>query len=365
MRNISRFVVLFLMFTLLSAGCKEEVLTKETIRPVRAMKVGSVDKLIERWFPGRAKATREVDLSFRVAGPLITFSADIGDEVKEGQVLARIDPRDFEVNLRNVEGQLAKVEAAQKRAQSDYNRVVRIQNQDPGAVSQIMIDQNFEAVESTKAEIKSLTATVETARDQLKYTYLKAPFDGIVVSTYVENYEYVQAKQSIVRIIDHSKIEMVVNIPETLIPYADDVEKIRVRFDTFPDRDIPARVKEISKEASLVTRTYPVTLIMDQPKDFKILPGMAGKATGKGGLPKDRTGIEIPLSAIFSPEDLDKSFAWVINKENNVVNRREVKTGELTNFGIKISHGLKPDEWIATAGVHYLREGQKVRILTD
>ena len=139
-----------------------------------------------------------------------------------------------------------------------------------------------------------------------------------------------------------------------------------VRFDTFPDREIPAKIKEIGKEASQTTRTYPVTLIMDQPKDMKILPGMAGKTVrAEGGLPDDanNAGIEVPVSATFSPDETDKAYLWVIDEQTKTVSRREVKTGKLTDRGIMITNGLISGEWIATAGVHYLREGQQVRIL--
>jgi RND family efflux transporter MFP subunit len=145
------------------------------------------------------------------------------------------------------------------------------------------------------------------------------------------------------------------------------VGDIQVRFDAFPDRQIPAEVWEIGTEASQTTRTYPVTLIMDQPEGIKILPGMAGQASGKRKRAGDAGGraIEIPVSAVFSPDDTDVSYVWVIDENTKAVSQREVKTGSLTDFGILVNDGLKPGEWIATAGVHYLREGQQVRLLTN
>ena len=83
-------------------GCQEEVPQKETIRPVRAVQVSDPSEFAKRWFPGQAKAIQEVDLSFRVSGPLIKLPVKVGDEVRKGRELARIDPRDFEVNLRAV-----------------------------------------------------------------------------------------------------------------------------------------------------------------------------------------------------------------------------------------------------------------------
>ena len=354
-----------LLMLLILPGCQEEVPKKELVRPVWAMKVGDAASMEGRWFPGRAKATREVDLSFRVTGPLITRPIGVGDEVKKDHTLARIDPRDFETNLRNVQGQLSRVQAALKRAKADFDRVSRIRNQDPGAVSEAMVDRKREAVDRSKAEIKSLTAAVEAAKDQLNYTYLKAPFDGTVVAIYVENFEHVQAKQPITRIIDHSKIEMIVNVPESLIIYADDVTKVGIQFDNFPNREFSGQIKEIGREASQKTRTYPVTVIMDQPEDIKILPGMAGQASGEVQRPEEsqQQRIEVPIGAVFTPDTEKQNYVWVIDDQTKTVTRRAVAAGELTEVGIIIKDGLKPGEWIALAGVHSLREGQQVRIL--
>ena len=364
---IKCFSLFFALFALL--GCKDEIPQKEMIRPVRAMQISDPAEFTKRWFPGQAKATQEVDLSFRVAGPLVTLPVNVGDTVRKGQELAKIDPRDYQVDLRSAQGQLERAKASLKRAEADYKRVLRIQKQDPGAVSQTLVDSNRQTAASTRAEIRSLQASVDSARDRLGYSYLKAPFDGIVTATYVENYEDVKAKQPIVRLIDHSQIEMIVNIPEVLISHADYLKEagkvFRVRFDPFPGREIEAQIKEIGKEASKTTRTYPVTLIMDQLEDIKILPGMAGNAASTVSPPgmQGQSQVVIPETAVFSPDE-NKTYVWIIDEKSKKVNKREVKTGDLLDSGITVREGIQPGEWIATAGVHYLKEGQEVRILS-
>jgi RND family efflux transporter MFP subunit len=158
---------------------------------------------------------------------------------------------------------------------------------------------------------------------------------------------------------------MVISIPETLISYVPDVTNVRVTFDSFPEDAIPAEVKEISSEASESTRTYPVTLIMDQPDAFKILPGMAGKATGDPPADFRPTAAVVPVAAVFSREGTPESYVWVIDESTLTVHRREVTVGELTDHGVQIKAGLEPGEWIATAGVFYLLEGRQVRILDE
>ena len=188
------------------------------------------------------------------------------------------------------------------------------------------------------------------------------------MNTYVDNFESVRAGQQIVRMIDDSKVEMVVNIPEDLISLTPHVEKVYVRFDAFPDHTLEAIVKEISSEASQTTRTYPVTLIMEQPKDVKVLPGMAGKTIGvdmAATADLAKGGLNIPVAALYTIPNSQDSYVWVIDETNSVVVQRLVAVGNLTDHGILIESGLEAGEWIATAGVNYLRQGQQIRILQD
>ncbi len=197
---------------------------------------------------------------------------------------------------------------------------------------------------------------------------MTAPFDGTVSETFVENFQNVVAKQPILRLLDTSQIEMEVNVPEALIGLAPYVTEILVRFKTLPDVKIPAKIKEISNEASLTTRTYPLTLVMDQPRGSEIKPDMAGEATALVELPGDWTqrGIEIPVSALFSPDDgeADQVSVWIIDEADNVVARREVQVVATANRGVLIK-GVEAGERIVTAGVSFLSDGQKIRILPE
>jgi RND family efflux transporter MFP subunit len=350
------------------AGCGKPEPEREIIRPVRAVQVSDMGGLQRRGFPGRAQATQEIDLAFRVGGPLITRPVNVGDAVEEGDVVARIDPRDFEVNLRNSQAQLAEAQAALERAESDFRRQRSIFKQDPGATSQTAVDRAREARDRAAANVDSLEASVTTAQDQLDDTHLRAPFEGTVVATYVENFQNVRQKQPIVRILDTSHIEMVVNIPENMISMASLVETVLLQFDAFPGREFEGRIKEIGREATQTTRTFPVTLIMEQPEDIKILPGMAGTArVGKSELSDEelRRGLGVPVSAVFTPDTGTSSFVWVIEPTEGdlgVLERRAVQTGEMTRLGVLVTEGLSAGELVVTAGVHSVREGQTVRI---
>jgi RND family efflux transporter MFP subunit len=355
-----------LVLLALLPGCAKEA-PEETVRPVRTMEVTHPSELAERAFPGQARAGNQVDMSFRVSGPLVERSVDRGDKVKKGDILARIDPRDFESEIQSVGGQLERARAALTRAQADYDRLIRVQQEDPGATSQSMVDLALAGRDQAQASVRSLEGTLKRSRDRLQDTYLRAPFDGEVVATYVENFEDVLPKQPVVRVLGKGRMEFDISVPENLISHAPYVESVVLRFDAFPGRELEGEVKEVGTEASAGTRTFPVTLAFDQPDDIKVLSGMAGEATVTARLPEDQAaaGIEVPVSAVFSPGEAGDSFVWIVDTTSNTVSKRQVEVGELTAFGIQVVSGLEPGETIATAGVNFLQEGQEVRIMTE
>ncbi|MGD1982616.1 MAG: efflux RND transporter periplasmic adaptor subunit [Chromatiaceae bacterium] len=361
------FVATALIGLLVLSGCEVGPKDQGPAQPrlVMATKVLDTSGLLERTFPGRAKASQQVNLSFRVSGPLITLPVAVGDRVKAGDVLARIDPNDYQARLNTLEGELETAQAQAVLSQKEYVRGVEIDAKGGGLISKSELDKRRGARDRSKAQVQALTASVGLAKDNLSYTELKAPFDGVIVATYVENFEDVLAKQPIVRLLNPTRIELDISVPESLIGYAPFVEEVAVRFDAFPDREIEAEVKEIGREASEATRTYPVTLVMNQPEGVEILPGMAGRASILSRPPDDSAllGIEIPATAVFSGDDPNSSFVWIIDEASKTLSRREVQIGKLAQFGVLVTDGLSPGEWIVVKGVHSVEEGQEVRIL--
>ena len=352
--------ILFLLF----AGCRtEEAPAQEPVRVVRAMKVADLAGMTSRSFPGRAAATQVVDLAFRVSGPLIALPVQVGDEMKIGDLIARIDPRDFDVTLRNVQAQLNEAKAAHALAVEHHARGQAAYDQ--GALNPIELMRLRETENRAKATVDAMEASVDAARDALTDTDLLSPFSGTIVATYVDNFQNVRADQQIIRLLDKTRIEFEINIPESLISLVPYVKDIRVRFDAFPELEVPAEIHEIGAEASDTTRTFPVTLIMDQAEGALILPGMAGRAFGARHRQTEgeRLDIVIPVTAVFSPVAENRSYVWVIDASTNTVTRREVEIGHLISGGYVLEAGLQPGELIATAGVHFLTEGQEVNPL--
>lgn len=331
---------------------------------VPAIRIADASALTERDLPGRARAGQEVNLSFRVTGPLVDLPVAVGDEVQAGDVVARIDPEDYINALGSVDGQLEQARAVATRAEADFRRIQNVYNEDSGATSKSALDLARSARDASRAAVRSMESAQRIALDKVNYTALEAPFGGVVVDTYVDNFETVLPKQPILRLLDPSSIEFVVSVAENLISHAPYVQDISVTFDALPGITIPAKVKEIGREASSATRTYPVTLVMEQPENAEILPGMAGSAKITSMLPQGtrEAGTEIPATAVFAGVDPSQSYVWVIDTNNSLV-RREVDPGRLTANGVLIRSGLSVGDWVVIKGVNSVSEGEIVRIL--
>jgi RND family efflux transporter MFP subunit len=343
-------VVVVSLLGLLAGGCSDEPPPPaEVVRPVKAVKIADYAGFFERSFPGKATATREVDLAFDVAGTLVERPVDIGDALRAGALVAKVDQRDFLARVKAAEAELNK-------AAANFERAEKLIEQD------FISKTEYDRLEAAKEVAES---ALLVARKALGDSVLKAPFDGVITNLYVENFQAVRPKQPVARLLDNSRIELVVSIPEQYISLVPQVRDLRVRFEAFKEIEIPAQVKEIGKEASAATRTYPVTLIMDQPDGVEILPGMAGVARGSAEIPAAQGSqrLIVPVTAVFSPEATEQSYVWVIDEAAMTVARRPVEVAGLNDTGVTIAEGLQPGEWIAVAGVHYLAEGQKVRML--
>ncbi|MEM7682389.1 MAG: efflux RND transporter periplasmic adaptor subunit [Planctomycetota bacterium] len=343
-------------------GCGDPPAEDTAVRPVLAFQVPEDDAFEMRRFSGRAQASNEVNLSFRVSGPLLDLPVDVGDTVTQGQTVAQIDPNDFRLRVQNVEAQLKEARIRLELAKEESERIKEAF--EGGAASELENMEGLANREGAAAQVAALEASLQSAKDELAYTTLAAPFAGRVVAKYVDNFQNVQAQEPVLRLLDDETIEMVIDIPESLIGLVKREGEGFATFESLPGVVLPARIKEIGTEASEVTRTYPLTLSIPQPEgDARILPGMTGQSWGKRP-PVPTEYHLVPVSAIF--EDAGERWVWTLTPQPGgaklgTATKRAVELGETLSRGVQVK-GLQTGEWVAVAGVHYLKEGQSVRI---
>lgn len=288
---------------------------------------------------------------------------DVGSRVEQGEVIVVLDAKPYAAQVRALEGQRAALIATLENAKVELTRRESLLEND--FFSQANVDNQIATVRSTEASIDAVEGSLDAARLNLEYTTLFAPFSGQVSQTYVENFQNVNARQPIVRLLDTSRIKMDVAVPENLINLQRFVNSIEVEFASLPGVKLQAEIAHVGYEASTTTRTYPVTIVMDQPEGAQIQPGMAGYATANVRLPDDwaETGIQVPTGAVFSPNTAapEETFVCVIDPEALTVASKPVEIRSFNERGLLV-HGLQQGERVVTAGANTLTEGQKIRL---
>lgn len=290
----------------------------------------------------------------------MTLPSRVGERVEEGQVIARLDPRDFELRVRAGEAAVARAQADLTRAQEEFTRANTAFER--GVVTEIELVRVRETMNSAAANLESVEADLQAARDALVDTSLRAPFDAEIAARFVENFEEVQPRQRVLRVLDDTKVNFTVSIAENLIGMMPYVEEIRCEFDAFPGIEIIAEVDEVGREADPVTRTFPVTLVLPQPEGARILAGKSGRAwvSRIREVEESRTGYPLPASAIREGVEGER-YVWVVDEQAGVVSRRNVTVGGVTPGGL-IVEGVRKGDVVATAGASFLRDGQRVRL---
>lgn len=354
--NRSASVIAVLLPILCGCDGPTEPVPEEITRPAKIFTYAAEGGTATIEYSGTIGAAQRSDMGFEVPGRVIEFRVAAGDRVEEGQVLARLDPADYQAAL-------DKAIADRNAAEADFRR----------------FDQAYQENAVTKQDLDLATRNLEvanaalrTARKAVADTELTAPFDGIVAQKLVNDFANVQAKQSVLVLQDDSSLEIDVNVPEQdwtrARPGIEAEERAqrlqpRVVISSIRDREFPAYLKEMNTTADPVTRTYQVTLGFENPTDVTVRPGMTGRIvlTVPADVDMSHTigGATIPAAAVRTDES-GTAFVWRVGEDMRV-SKQPVVVGELAGDRIRLLDGLEPGDRIAASGVHNLREGMEVR----
>ncbi len=355
---------------------KESEPEPEIIRPVRTMILqNGAGDMIRNYF-GTVQGGKRADLSFRVSGTLSKILVEKGESVKKGQLLATLDPRDFNTHVSQAQSTQAQAQAQLNDAQANFKRYENLYKQK--VVPKATYDTYKTQLDVAKSALNTAAAQVKSARDALKDTELRAPFNGVIADRTVENFQDVTAKQTVFSLQDISTLEIVFNVPDNDVLLAplpkihsinelkkhSDILTINARFDAIPDKIFPLELKEVATKANTATNTYPATAVMTTKSDVIILPGMAVKVEAKflnENVNHDPNKFSVPSTAILKQGE--NNYVWIY--DNGLARKIPVNIGNMNNdASIEISgENLKNGDIIITAGVYFLHDSQKIRIL--
>lgn len=295
-------------------------------------------------YPGKLKSASDVDLSFRVAGPIAVMPVETGAFVRQGQLLAQIDPRDYEIRFSATEAEYKQVKAEAERVIELYRR------------KSVPVNDYDKAVSG----LKRITAQYEAHRNALQDTRLLAPFDGYIQKKYFDAHETVNAGMPVLSMVGNAYFEVEINIPSSDYVRQRYFKSFSCTFDVFPGKVFPLELTGITKKANL-NQLYQVRLRLKPQAGLEIAAGMSVNVT-IDYLPDEEELTIIPLTAVFEGDD--SSSVWVYDPGRECVNRRKVELRKFLKSGeVVINAGLKSGEIVVTAGVHSLKEGMRVKLL--
>jgi RND family efflux transporter MFP subunit len=360
-KRVASLISVLLFASILSSCGGEDQQVEEIIRPVRYTQVYATGGSRVRTFSGAARSGVESNLSFKVAGTVLEVPVKVGDKVKAGQLVARLDPEDYKLNVQKAEAALAQARAQERKAKADYERMRALYENNNASKGDL--DAARAKYESTRAQVESAEKQLDLARLQLRYTRLLAPVDGSIASVDVEVNENVQPGRRIVMLTAGSQIEVEVAIPEILIAGIRKGSRVTVKFDAIPAKSYSAIVREVGVASMGFATTFPVTVRLENA-DPEIRSGMAAEVAFRFESDDQRERFIVPSVAIG--EDRQGRFVFVIeptNSDTAVVKRVSVQVGELTAEGFEILSGLSDGDLVVTAGVSKITDGQKVKFL--
>jgi RND family efflux transporter MFP subunit len=344
----------------MTAACeKTSPPPREVIRPVRFTQVFFTGGHRIRTFAGVAQAGQKIDLSFKIAGTVKSVGIKMGDTVKKGDVLVELDSKDTILEMEEAEASLLRQQADARNAAANYQRIEALYENKNTSLSEL--DAARAKLETTRAAVRSAVKALELAKRKATYTRLSAPVNGAVAEKIVSENENVQAGQTVLVLSAGTRLEVQVAIPEVLIAQVKEGDPVQVSFDALPDKKFQATVREVGVAATGGGTTYPVTVRLDET-DSGIRPGMAAEVELTFGDLDDRLRILVPAKAIG--EDIHGKYGFIVEPAGEglgLAKRVPVTTGALTADGLEVYDGLRDGDYLVTAGVHKLVDGQKVK----
>ncbi len=369
-------VLILLVFFLLS--CKEQSAERgQQIPPVKYAKIELASGVETYTFSGVAVTRNETSLSFKVGGTLSSVSVELGDRVRQGQIIATLDPVDYTIQtnqaIAQMEGAAANAKAAEAQlinAQATYDRVAKLYENNSVSLSEYQqaksgLDAAQAQYDAAITQVNAADQQVRAAGNQVSYTRLVSPMNGVITGIQVEANEVVNAGMLIANVSSLDRPEVEVGVPEVVINKLKIGQKATIRFPSLPGRLFDAEVVEVAFASGRST-TYPVKLNIMNPEE-EIRPGMATEVNFSVDSPEEKANhvMVAPIKAIASGTDGNFVFRLVADQEDDIYVAKlvPVELGTITQGGYTIKKGLNEGDLVAVAGLRSLYDGRKVKLL--
>jgi RND family efflux transporter MFP subunit len=343
---------------LFAAGCKEEqeAASPPAVRSARVVVVTPHNLELAAQGAGRIEARYVSQVGFEVGGRLISRNVDIGSVVTKGEELATLSATDFQNKVIAAEADLATAGATLMRVagQEERDRILA----DKGYTPRSVHDESLKSLRSAEAAVQAAQAQLRIAQNQLGYTQLAAPNDGVVTATGADPGQVVEAGQMVVEISRDAEREAVFAVAGADVARAALGMPVKVWLQAQPEVAVTGAVREISPVADSSTGTYEVRVALPSaPREMRLGAIVVGRAEAEG-----REVTTLPATALL--QSGDDAQVWVVSKDNQV-HRRAVELLEFDMDSVVVGSGLAPGELVVTAGVNSLADGQDVKPETE
>jgi len=343
-------------------SCKEEVKKKEEVlRPVNYQVVGTSDAQKIRSFSGVARAGDEIELSFRSNGIITELNVTVGQKVKKGDLIAKLDNVQANLAYEQSVSALNSANSAMKTAKSALDRVKSLYESGSQSLSDYESAKN--SYQSALDQYESAKRNKSIQQSQINYGYIRAPKAGTIASRPANLNSNVSAGQTVAVLNAGEEINIMVGLPENVINKVQTGMEVDIAVSAI-EGGLKGNILEVSPVVDSNSSTYPIKIDITPPNSA-VKPGMAANVTfnfGAGQEANDDT-LVVPVKAIG--EDGNGNYVFIVETEDDktgTVKKQTIEVGELTGDGFKIKSGLNGGEKIATAGLQTLLDGQKVRL---
>ena len=357
-QTIKLITLLFGLAAALTA-CKEKPEIVEEVRAIKTItvKAQETEKIFK--FSGTVAAVESSGLSFEVGGQVKTVEVDIGNSVKKDQVLAVLDPEPFQLDVDAAQAELVKARDNVNKTKAEYERQKRIFEEGAGAKRFVEVSEyNYKAARST---VNFSVAKLDQAKRDLRKTKLLSPYDGTIAWRAVEPNEKVRVGQKILEINAFGKMQVELAIPETTVDRLQVNDPVTITYPTLPDEFANGRISEIGS-AAVKAGAFPLKVGLIDPSE-KVKPGMTAEVNFTIKNENRESGYLVPFQALLPGTGANRGFAFVFDPATATVKKTAVHSRGAEQKMAIVDEGLAEGDIIAVAGVSFLADGMKVKLL--